>query len=191
VLAALVYDLASATAAAVRLFLRTWLQRERERWRTLGRLFEFERARVKLHTNASGDFELLARADWARTSGYAELEMYSMHLDSLHMYMAYWSGIREAFLPYRVYHLEHEDGFKPDPVGAGRLNEQLDRREIPQISNEQLFDWILEMARSRKPLAFNSSGWGLADEVLLETTIGSGTVDAGRLALATSKESGR
>jgi hypothetical protein len=141
------------------------------RYRTLSRLFEFERARVKLHTNASGDFELLARADWAKTHGYAELEMYSMHLDSLHMYTAYWSGTRESFLPYRVYHLEHEGGFRPDPVGSASLNDRLARDQVRQISNEQLFDWILEMARTRRPLLFTGEDWGFASMQLPETTI--------------------
>jgi hypothetical protein len=146
-------------------------KRFRRRSRTLRRLFEFERARVKLHTNASGDFELLARPDWSRTHGYAEFEMYSMHLDSLHMYMAYWSGVRESFLPFRLYHLEHEGGFKPDPVGAATLNDRLARDDVRQISNEQLFDWILEMARTQKPLNFTNDDWGFAATEFPETSI--------------------
>jgi hypothetical protein len=143
----------------------------RRRRSEIVRLFIFERSRTKLHTNASGDFELLAREDWARTNGYAELEMYSMHLDSLHMYMAHWSGLRERFLPFKVYHLEHEGGFKPDPVGTQRLNERLNRDEIQQISNEQLFDWIIEMARSRRSLTFNDENWGLARDTFVERRI--------------------
>jgi hypothetical protein len=143
----------------------------RRRLREVWRLFIFERARVKLHTNASGDFELLARDDWGRTNGYAELEMYSMHLDSLHMFMAHWTGLRERFLPFKVYHLEHEGGFKPDPVGSQRLNARLNRDEIQQISNEQLFDWIIEMAQSRQSLTFNDENWGFARETFLERRI--------------------
>jgi hypothetical protein len=153
-------------------FAQLLWERIANRWRLLWRLFVFERARIKLHTNASGDFELLAKPDWGRTNGYAEFEMYSMHLDSLHMYMAHWTGIRERFLPYKVFHLEHEGGFKPDPAGATRLNQRLEQDAISQISNEQLFDWIIEMARSRRSLTFNTDRWGLADEPLPEATIG-------------------
>lgn len=146
-------------------------ERMMNRIRILSKLFLLERSRVKLHTNASGDFELLAARDWWRTNGYAEFEMYSMHLDSLHMYMAHWSGIREHFLPFKVFHLEHEGGFKPDPVGSGKLNERLARDAIQQISNEQLFDWIVEMAQARQPLVFNDDRWGFADHVFPETTV--------------------
>src|SRR5262249_37142431 len=36
-----------------------------------------------LHTNACGDFTLLSRDAWFRLRGYAELDVFSMHLDSL------------------------------------------------------------------------------------------------------------
>jgi hypothetical protein len=141
------------------------------RFRLAHKLFILERSRVKLHTNASGDFELLARPDWARTNGYAEFEMYSMHLDSLHMYEAHWSGIRERYLPYKLFHLEHDGGFKPDPLGSAKLNERLESDAIRQISNEQLFDWIVDMAKARRPLVFGDERWGFADDVFPETTI--------------------
>ena len=38
---------------------------------------------MNLHTNACGDFTLLSAADWANLRGYSELEVFSMHLDSL------------------------------------------------------------------------------------------------------------
>jgi hypothetical protein len=74
-------------------------------------------------------------------------------------------------LPFRLYHLEHEGGFKPDPVGAATLNDRLARDDVRQISNEQLFDWILEMARTQKPLNFTNDDWGFAATEFPETSI--------------------
>lgn len=163
---------AQATASAATL-LRDRVSRRvrsgRLRCRGLLELLEFERARIKLHTNASGDFQLMARDDWHRVRGYAELQMYSMHLDSLLMYTAHWSGVRERVLPYRVYHLEHDGGFKPDPAGSHRLNADLEQRQIQQVTNEQLFTWIIAMARSKLPLSLNRDDWGFANERFVES----------------------
>ena len=59
------------------------------------------------------------------------------------------------------------------PILPGRRRLQPEARtgSISQISNEQLFDWIIEMAKSRRSLTLkNTDRWGLADEVFLEAT---------------------
>jgi hypothetical protein len=140
----------------------------------LGRLREdwiAEKARVRLHTNASGDFTLMSKQAWLRSGGYAELEMYSMHIDGLQLYQARYSGTSEKFLRYPIYHIEHQAGFKPEPDGARRLVQRLESAAIPQVSNEQLSAWILEMYLTQKPIEFNQSDWGFADEDLPEGTV--------------------
>lgn len=127
---------------------------------------EWEKSRIRLHTNASGDFTLMSREAWARAGGYAELEMYSMHIDGLVLYQAHYAGIREQRLPHPVYHIEHEGGFKPE---SRDLAERLERAAIPQISNDQLMAWIYEMYKAKKPIAFNEDDWGFARESLPET----------------------
>jgi hypothetical protein len=124
--------------------------------------------RVRLHTNASGDFTLMSKDDWLAVGGYAELEMYSMHIDGLLLYDAYYSGIRERFLPFPVYHIEHGGGFRPEAKGDESLDATLAKREIPQISNEQLMEYIRTMFRARAPLAMNRDDWGFASAVLAE-----------------------
>jgi hypothetical protein len=136
-------------------------KRIREAW-------EWEAARVRLHTNACGDFTLMARADWERLRGYVELQVFSMHLDSLLLYEAHYHGLDEVFLPYPVYHLEHGAGFKPDPESLRSLNTRLDREHIPQISNAQFLEWALEMYRTHRPLRLNDDDWGFAREELRE-----------------------
>jgi hypothetical protein len=127
-----------------------------------------ERARVPLHTNASGDFTLMSREDWFTTRGYAELQMYSMHIDGLHLYVSHYLGIRERFLPFPVFHIEHGGGFRPEAKGEESLDATLARRAIPQITNAELLAYIEDMYRTRRPTPFNAGNWGLADAELPE-----------------------
>ena len=57
-------------------------------------------------------------------------------------------------------------GFKP---GSRDLDERLERDAIPQITNEQLMDWIYEMYTTKQPIAFNRADWGFAAETLSES----------------------
>jgi hypothetical protein len=135
------------------------------------RAFAWERARIRLHTNASGDFTLMSRNAWFGLRAYPELEIFSMHIDGLLVYMAHWAGLKEVVLPYPIYHLEHSHGFKPDTEGLRHLNERLERSAIPQISNVQFHTWALEMWRTRRPLAFNGDDWGFGGERLEESVL--------------------
>lgn len=146
----------SAHRAAVRAFVRVWRE---------------EQARLRLHTNASGDFTIMSAQDWARAGAYAEFEMYSMHIDGLLLYQAHYAGIRETFLPYPVYHIEHGGGFRPEAKGADSLDAELTRRRLPQLSGEQLAGWYLTMYETRRPIRFNSDEWGLVRDSLEERAI--------------------
>lgn len=126
--------------------------------------------RVRLHTNASGDFTLMSKQGWLKAGGYAEFEMYSMHIDGLLLYVAHYSGIAERFLPFPVYHVEHGGGFRPEAKGDEALDATLSRRAIPQITNEQLMAYIRTMYHERMPLSHNDEDWGFASAALVETT---------------------
>ncbi len=136
------------------------------RGREFTKAMEWEKSRLRLHTNASGDFTLMSKSAWLKTNGYAEFEMYSMHIDGLHLYSSHYSGIREQRLRHPVYHIEHGGGFKPN---SKELDLRLERDAIPQISNEQLMAWIYDMYKTQSPVAFNRDDWGLAGEELPET----------------------
>jgi hypothetical protein len=139
----------------------------RARARDFMEAIEWEKSRLRLHTNASGDFTLMSREAWKRVGGYAEFEMYSMHIDGLVLYQAHYAGIREQRLRFPVYHIEHGDGFKPE---SRDLSQRLARAAIPQISNDQLMAWIYEMYKTQKPLEFNDGEWGFAGELLPEAS---------------------
>jgi hypothetical protein len=64
------------------------------------------------HLFACGDFQLMSREDWADIRGYAELDQFSMHLDSILGCATHYAGIPEECLqtPMRIYHVEHDVG---------------------------------------------------------------------------------
>jgi hypothetical protein len=124
-----------------------------------------------LHTNASGDFTLLAREKWFELRGYPEFEAFSMNIDALLCFMAHYAGIVETVLPSRacIYHLEHRSGWTPE--GDAVLRQGVARRGIPWIEWEQVKSWARQMDRLGKPIVFNSDLWGLADEKLEEVSV--------------------
>lgn len=69
-----------------------------------------------LHLNACGDFTLMAKETWFDIGGNPELEMFSLHLDSLALYNAHAHGVSEVRLsPDMVHcHIEHERGWTPE-----------------------------------------------------------------------------
>ena len=126
--------------------------------------------RPPLHLNTCGDFTLLHRDHWFALRGYAELEMYSMHLDSLFCTAASVAGLQEMILndPMRIYHIEHGtgSGFQPEQVSA--LNNRLENSGIPQLSMTDFHRAAIEMRRNDQPTLFNDDNWGLYNETLTE-----------------------
>jgi hypothetical protein len=125
-----------------------------------------------LHTNACGDFTLLAREDWHRLRGYAEFEIFSWHLDSLLIYSAFHGGAKEVVLGFPVYHIEHSGGWKPDAAEA--LWRRLDEKRIAYLTNDDLFALRLQIIASGGKHVFNTEQWGLAAEDLPERILSAG-----------------
>lgn len=123
----------------------------------------------KLHTNACGDFTLLSREGWHRLRGYPELEMFSIHLDSVFCQMAHYAGMKEVVLkaPCRMYHMDHHSGWNPDQI-AGVID-TMKKKEVPMLENDQYTAWVEQMYEQKSPLVFNEENWGLADYALKET----------------------
>jgi len=132
-----------------------------------------------LHTNACGDFTLMAREHWSAVHGYAEFEMYSLYLDGLLCYAAHCAGAREMILrnPMRIYHIEHSAGSGWSPgIGGELMNKRLSAAGIPQLNPDQYYAWERQMRRQRQPITFNEGErWGLANESLPEIVITEGT----------------
>lgn len=128
-----------------------------------------------LHTNACGDFTLMAREHWFSVRGYPEFEMYSWKIDGLLCYAAYYAGAKEVILkdPIRIYHVEHSPGSGWSP-GAGQslLYKRLAEANIPRLSSSQYIAWVRQMRRQRHPIMFNEDdNWGLSRESLDELLV--------------------
>ena len=67
----------------------------------------------KLHTNACGDFQLMARNQWHFLRGYCEDNHIVAHVDSLMSYASHVAGVKEAVFesPMHLYHIDHDFKF--------------------------------------------------------------------------------
>jgi hypothetical protein len=160
---------ASPEASRLRLTRVTWATGDRPPASTLIRADRPDLA-VHLHTNACGDFTMLAREHWMDLRGYPELDVFSMNVDSLFCWMAHHGGAPEEFLdsPMRIYHIEHATGSGWTPEGEQRLYTRITEKGIPWLSYDDVVEWARTMNRFNAPMIFNHEGWGFADEVLRE-----------------------
>jgi hypothetical protein len=131
------------------------------------------RWRHPLHTNASGDFTLMARDNWFALRGYPEFEIYSWHLDGVLIHQAHHRGLQEAALgwPFCVYHIDHERGSGFTPEGHLDLFRRLDRAHIPRLTDEEFDRLIAVMRRGPGDHVFNGADWGLAGDRLEEIEV--------------------
>jgi hypothetical protein len=125
----------------------------------------------RLHTNACGDFTLLARDDWSLLRGYPEWPMFSWNLDSVLLYQAAAAGIGEVDLPptMPVFHIEHEKGSGWTPEGHGDLFGRLDRGGVEYLTDRGLrLEAVRLVRKARRGIAepLNGPSWGLGDEDL-------------------------
>jgi hypothetical protein len=124
-----------------------------------------------LHTYACGDFTLMSREHWFEVRGYAELDQFSMHVDSLLCYTAHHAGAKEEVLgaPLRIFHIEHGIGSGWTPEGEARLNARIAQKGIPSITYQDALWFIAQMRSLHAPIIFNLDDWGLASLDLSET----------------------
>ncbi len=124
-----------------------------------------------LHTYACGDFTLMSRERWFELRGYAELDQFSMHLDSLLCYTAHHAGATEEVLraPLLIFHIEHGVGSGWTPEGEARLNARIAEKGIPSVTYQDALWFIAQMRSRHVPIIFNLDDWGLAALDLSET----------------------
>jgi hypothetical protein len=106
-------------------------------------------------TNASGDFLLMHRSNWATLRGYAEFPDRGHRLDGVMVLNALFAGSRQVVLPNRlaIYHHQH------------------DRPESGAPWSEAVKEAYDRLMRGRKPILFNSESWGLVDEAMVEYVV--------------------
>ena len=128
----------------------------------------------QLHTNACGDFTLLARDDWFQLRGYPEWPIFSWHVDSIFLFAADANDIRQIVLgpKCRIFHIDHSVGSGWSPEGAAQLFARLDKKGIPYLGDDDVLKLRKLFANDPLAAVANDENWGLGGIVLPETIPG-------------------
>ncbi len=116
--------------------------------------------------DACGDFTMMSRQDWEDIEGYPELDMYSIHIDSMGLWAANALGKTQEILSFKapVYHIYHEDGWESDD--ALRTIRFLENK--PSLDYSIVFKAGMQIVRNKQTWKMNKPSWGLTDEHLPE-----------------------
>jgi hypothetical protein len=127
------------------------------------------------HLTACGDFQLLAREDWLRLRGYAELPIHSWHIDSLFTFQALAAGFKEEMLPSRcaIFHIHHAAGWASQGNIGGGLDLGLIRegedyrlsitdRDMPLLVSDEVDRFLAGIAHEPRATV-NGRSWGYGD----------------------------
>jgi hypothetical protein len=120
----------------------------------------------QLDTYACGDFTLMSRKAWDRIGGYLELDLYSLHIDSLALIAARSAGYAQRVFPPEacVYHIDHPAGWEAlSPLEKIRF---LEAR--PAIDYGTVYELGLQCLRNGKGIELNPPTWGFADMLFPE-----------------------
>jgi hypothetical protein len=145
--------------------LKKWLVDKWTGLRALGWPPE-KRLLYQLDLSACGDFTLMSREAWAAIRGYAELDLYSLHVDSLGLIAAAALGYRQHVFPRQActYHIDHHSGWEAtSPLDKIKF---LEKR--PAIDYHVVLELGLYALKKREPLGLNGPNWGYADVALAE-----------------------
>ena len=129
-------------------------------------LSEIEVKMRSLDSDACGDFTLMSKSDWEKIDGYVELEMYSLHIDTMALYAALAKDIEQVVFPKDMcsYHIVHASGWEP-----GNAVEQLQFYH----RRPSLDWWVVEAAgrqiiQDKSNFDLNAEDWGLKNTILQE-----------------------
>lgn len=120
----------------------------------------YDRIEYKFHCNASGDFMLMHRDAWHDLRGYKESSYISLHVDSLMVLQAAFSGLHERTFSQPIFHRDHERRFDA-------VHKQSDDQDRVY---QEFKEAVKTMTGTGRPLVFNDD-WGLSRECLPERIV--------------------
>lgn len=135
----------------------------------LGLIYSKEEFKLfALDTSACGDFTLMHKDDWLKIEGYPELDLYSIHIDSMALVAANALKIKQVILPAKAcsYHIYHENGwesFKESPVDLIRFIEKR-----PGLDWYSVYSSGKYLIKNKKTWGLNKPDWGFAHEKFKE-----------------------
>ena len=114
-----------------------------------------------LDLDACGDFTLMSKKDWINIQGYPELEIYSIHIDSMGVLAAAAQGMKQVIFDFKAcaYHLEHNDGWE--------FKNPIDKLHF--YTKKPMLDWWtvreagLHILKNQSKFNLNRFNWGFAD----------------------------
>lgn len=118
--------------------------------------------------DACGDFTLMSKQDWIDIEGYNELDMYSIHIDSMALWAACALGKKQQIFSQEkcIYHIYHEDGWESKDV----------LKTIRFLENKPCLDYSivhkggLQIVKEKSTWKINTDNWGLVNYNLKEVT---------------------
>jgi hypothetical protein len=125
----------------------------------------------KIDFDACGDFTLMSKKDWLSIQGYAELDMYSIHIDSMALWSAVAIGLKQEVLPHKwcTYHIDHADGWESTNVA----------KTIKFLESKPCLDYSIvhkggiELINKKEHWNLNQDNWGFDNVKLNEWSSGS------------------
>lgn len=119
-----------------------------------------------LDFDACGDFTLMSRQDWLDIEGYVELDMYSIHIDSMALWSASALGKKQHIFPHKapIYHIYHEDGW--ESTDALRTIKFLEHK--PCLDYSIVFKAGMQIVEAKQTWGINKPGWGMEELTLQE-----------------------
>ena len=112
-----------------------------------------DNSKFKIHSQASGDFFLMARSHWNELLGYPELKTHAF-IDGYMCFIAASFGLSQIILNNKkIYHQEHERS-----EGSKR----------PLTDYQLYLTQTKQMMIKKQPLIFNDENWGLGNLNLKE-----------------------
>ncbi|MCC6370850.1 MAG: hypothetical protein IT236_07595 [Bacteroidia bacterium] len=126
----------------------------------------------ELDLDACGDFTLMSKNDWIKIQAYPELEIYSIHIDSMGILAAAALNMKQVIFAGEecTYHMEHTGGWE--------FSNPIDK--IHFYTKKPMLDWWtvreagLHLMQHGSTFNLNKKNWGLED-VSLEEISGNGS----------------
>jgi hypothetical protein len=130
-------------------------------------IFDNNRDMYGIDTEACGDFTLMSKEDWLLIEGYPELDLYSIHIDSMALLAASAMGLKQILLSKEecIYHIHHKEGWESfeKPIDVIRFMEKR-----PGLDWHFVFEAGKYLYKNRQTWQLNKKDWGYLNETFNE-----------------------
>jgi hypothetical protein len=119
-----------------------------------------------LDFDACGDFTLMSKNDWEKIEGYPELEIYSIHIDSMGVIAAAAKNLKQVIFNGEActYHIRHYGGWE----FKAPMDRILFNTRFPMLEWWAVKEAGLELFKTKSTWGINSPQWGLKNHALKE-----------------------